>query len=112
LAPRQELTPTFRSHIVAEIASLQARSDQLAPTEFECDQQLLALANAVASARNERDAAQVERLTRKAGAIERRRAQVSSEIQMLRALIDARLTRYGMDAEPAGSPQAGTRPDR
>jgi hypothetical protein len=54
----------------------------------------------VASARSGRDTAQIERLTRKSDAVERRRAQVSSEIQMLKALIDARLTRYGMHPEP------------
>jgi hypothetical protein len=31
---------------------------------------------------------------------------------MLRALIDARLTRYGIDEEPAVLPRAGINPDR
>ena len=89
-------TATFRSHVAAEIATLQARSAQLNPSKSDLDSQLEALRGLVSEARGAANAALVERLLRKVAGIERSRAQVDSEIRMLTQLIDARLDRYGM----------------
>jgi hypothetical protein len=80
---------------------LQARSDRLAPAEFEYDRQLASLDAEVVAARSGQDTARVERLNRKTTVIRRQRAQVSSEIKTLRELIEARLGRYGLIDTPA-----------
>lgn len=78
-----------------EIASLNARIDQLTATFVASDRALSSLATQVDAARSALDAAGAARLGRKLDLTRRRRLAVTNEIGMLEELIAARRRRSG-----------------
>ena len=94
----------------AEVVSLQARAQRLAPSESELERMLAALAVEVDAARAAGDGGAVERLSRKIHVVNQHKTQIVSEIQTLGELIRARRARYGLVktqprlAEPPGAP--------